>query len=587
MKRFIVALLLQPLAAAAVDETIVVTATRTPLAIDDALAPVVVIDADDLRRTAGFDILEAIRFHAGIDIGRNGGPGQTASLFIRGGNSNHTLVLVDGVRMNPGTLGAAALQNVAPGDIERIEIVKGPRSTLYGSEAIGGVVNVITRRAGAPFEAQVEAGAGRWNTRDISAALRGTDDAFYAGVHAARTETDGFPTRRQSAIDRGYDNTTLRMHAGHRAGYGTVELRHWQGTGTTEYLDFFLDPLDQDHANSVSTLEVNLEHGVSWRSRLLASRVTDEIDQNQSADFAHTVRHAFDWQHDLDIAPGRALQAGVYHADERIRAEVFGGGFDERPDVRAGYLQYSHAAGRSRTLVAARHTRHDAFGTHLTWNAEFGFRIDGRVRVTLGAGTAFRAPGSAERFGSGGNPDLDAETSRNLELGLRVAPAASHRIGVQLFQNEIDDLIAFDLATFTLDNIDRARIRGVEITHDHQHGPFSLRHAFTIQQPRDLGSDTLLPRRAERSFNSEVVYRASARIELGANLLAVSERKDSGFSDDFNAGYVLLGLSVNWRVTPQWSADLRIENTLDADYETAHGFNSAGRAAFVRLTWRQ
>src|SRR5690606_14009104 len=146
------------------DDTVLVTATRTPLAIEDVLAPVIVIDGAEIRRTATFDLAETLRLYAGIELGRSGGPGQNTSMFVRGTNSNHVQVMVDGVRMNPGTLGGAAIQHLNPEDIERIEVVKGPRSSLYGTEAIGGVVNVITRRAQAPLALDATVGGGAFGT---------------------------------------------------------------------------------------------------------------------------------------------------------------------------------------------------------------------------------------------------------------------------------------------------------------------------------------------------------------------------------------------------------------------------------------
>ena len=148
-------------------DEIVVTATRMPIARDRALAPMIVIGRDEIERSLALDLAELLRFHAGLEVARNGGPGQPASLFIRGADSNHTLVLVDGVKINPGTLGGAALQNISADLVERIEIVKGPRSSLYGSEAIGGVVNVITREAGGR-QLTASAGGGRYGTREAA-----------------------------------------------------------------------------------------------------------------------------------------------------------------------------------------------------------------------------------------------------------------------------------------------------------------------------------------------------------------------------------------------------------------------------------
>lgn len=567
------------------EETVVVTATRTSLTIDDALAPVIVISGDELRRTATIDIADALRLYAGIEIGRNGGPGQATSVFIRGTNSNHTQVLVDGVRINPGTLGGAALQNIRPQDIARIEVVKGPRSSLYGTEAIGGVVNIITRRAEQPFQADAEVAAGRFGTRAVGGGLAGRQGVWYAGVRGDHLTTGGFPPQAGTAIDRGHDNTTLGAHAGWEdAGY-RLELRHRDARGNTEYLDFFGAPVDQDFTNAVSALEYAVPLGDAVRSTLRFARAVDEIHQQQSPDYAETRRTSIDWQLDWTPAAAHAFNLGLHRARENTRAEVFGGAFDERPETRAVFGQYQRHGARTQQLVAARHSDHDAFGGHWIWNAEQAWRFGDDWRLVAGAGTAFRAPDSTQRFGFGGDPGLRPERSRNFELGLRGRLSEHRRVEWQVFENRIDDLITFDLATFTLANIDRARIQGTELAFTHARDRWYWRQSLVLQRPRDLATGDPLPRRARRSLQTALRYDAG-RAVFGLDLLATGPRKDSGFSDDYIGGYVLVNLSAQWEVTRNWTIDARLENAFDKRYETALGFPMSGRALFVRAQWQ-
>lgn len=576
-----------PLAADAVmalDDTVTVTATRTPLALEDALAPVIVITGEELRRTATIDIAEALRFHAGIEIGRNGGPGQAASLFLRGTNSNHTQVLVDGVRMNPGTLGAAAIHHVRPADIERIEIVKGPRSTLYGTEAIGGVVNIITRRATAPVMVDAELGLGGHGTRSMGASVKGRSAAWYGGVRADALDTDGFPPIAGGTLARGYDNRTVHAHAGHERETLRTELRHWQTTGNVEYIDFFGTPVDQDFDNRVTTAEV--AWSTSGRRMVVrVSRTDDEIRQSQSPDFASTARTSIDWQSDWQVAPAHKVTTGATLSREQTSAEVFGSAFDETPKTRAIFAQWHHLGDRNRALFAVRHSDHDAFGGRFSFNAEAGRALSSRWDVVAAAGTAFRAPDSTQRFGFGGNPALAPEKSRNIELGLRGKLGERSRVSWQLFENRIDDLVTFDLDTFALANIDRARIRGSEFTVAHHADRWSWRQSLVLQQPMDLGTGEPLPRRARRSAQSAVQWRLNDAWSFGGDLLLTGKRKDSGFSPDYIPGYALVNLSAEWRINARWTADLRVENALDADYETALGFAQSGRALYARVRW--
>ena len=208
-------------------EPVVVTATRTEVPIEDVLASVDVVAGDDLIRQPAADLGDALRFVPGVEVARLGGPGQQTSLFVRGTESNHVLVLVDGLRINPGTIGTAAIQNVAPEFVERVEIVKGPRSTLYGSDAIGGVINIITRRGAAQADS-VQAGFGSYDTRSASFSAGIGGERADASIAASWLDSEGFPTRTGDDTDRGYENTSFSAFA--RAGAGPVDSASPPGT---------------------------------------------------------------------------------------------------------------------------------------------------------------------------------------------------------------------------------------------------------------------------------------------------------------------------------------------------------------------
>ncbi len=235
------------------ERRIIVTATRTPTPLEEVLAPVLLVDRAEIDRSLALDPSELLRFRAGIDLSRNGGPGQTTGLFIRGGESNHTLVLVDGVRINPGTIGIAQIQNLPPQLLERIEVVKGPRSALYGSDAIGGVVNVITRRGRDGWSA--EAGVGAHDTTSASLVGGFGDQALGLDFGVSWLDSAGFPTRSDSDVDRGYDDLGVTARFSGRVGAGELALKHFNASGTTEYVDFLLTPVDQDYRNATTALE--------------------------------------------------------------------------------------------------------------------------------------------------------------------------------------------------------------------------------------------------------------------------------------------------------------------------------------------
>lgn len=561
---------------------VVVTATRSPQLADRVLAPVIVITRDEIERSLPTDPVDRLRFHAGIDISRNGGPGQTTSLFLRGTDSNQTLVLIDGVRMNSGTIGIAAIQNIEPALIERIEVVKGPRSTLYGSDAIGGVINIITRRPEDGTGINASIGGGTFDTKKAAAGIRHAGGDSRIGIDASGYKTDGFPPRTDSDIDGGYDNTSVNAYAGHRFDWLDVELSYFGARGNTEYLDFFLAPLDQDFLNSVSTLTLEAQPNAIWVSTLELSQVKDQIDQNQSDDFAHTDRYLVDWKNDVQIGRAHLVTAGAYLRRDMTDSLQFGTSFDEELDIGAVYLQDSIDWETHSLLGAVRFTDHEAFDGHLIWNLGYGYRWSDATRVILSAGTAFRAPDSTDLFGFGGNQDLEPEESLDIEIGLRHRLTPAQQVSLNVFQNRIDNLIAFDEVSSQLFNIGEARIRGIEAGYEVTAARWRASFEAIVQDPEDLDTGEQLLRRAKHTLTASLVFDGGP-YRVGTDLLVTSERMD--INDVRLAGYGLVNINAVYVLAKDWQLSAKVENLFDRNYTLAEGFNTMERAYFFQIAW--
>ncbi len=580
---FLLACLLAPAVHAAdigARDTIVVTATRSEIPIADAIVPVTVISREDIELSGAADLSELLRFEASIDIGRNGGPGQATSVFLRGTESNHVLVLVDGVRMNPGTIGGGAFQHISPEVIERVEIVKGARSALFGTEAIGGVINIITRRNTSAIEAGV--GLGSFDSRNLYVSGGYRDDDIEFGITIDSADTDGFSPSLFADIDRGYDNLSVNAYAMKDYDGGDVALRTWNADGNVEYLDFFLTPVDQDFTNRTTALEWNQTVSGLGNSSLILSTMEDEIRQSQSPDFVNSTRTTLDWQ--LTRSAGRhLLTAGVFLADENAESLSFGSGFDEDTDVRALFVQDQWTGNGQRAFVAVRFTDHETFGNETTWNIEYARDLSDTLTVNAGAARAFRAPDATDRFGFGGNPDLAPEIATEFQAGLRYTPAPRHRIDLDVYQNEIDDLIEFEFVNFTLVNVDEARIRGAELAYEYQGDNFTVSSSFVNQRAENRTTDARLLRRAEQSVS--VRYQQNiGEHRLGLSVLGSGDRED--FGGTRLAGYVLANLTGVVQVSERIQVNARVENLLDTDYETAAGFRMQERSFFVELRSR-
>jgi len=579
----------------AADETlnpVIVTASRTAQTVDDALAPVIVITREEIERSQAIDIAELLRFYAGLDIARTGGAGSQTSLFLRGTESDHTLIMIDGVKFNPGTTGGAALQNINPEQIERIEIVKGPRSTLYGSEAIGGVINIITRRGktkGTHANASMAIGGDR--TRKFSATVAHTGERFRAGLAVAANNTDGFPARLSSTLgDNGNRNTSINAYFGVALKNSLdIELSHWQSRGNNEYLSGFppFTPLalaDQDFTNSVTALTFKAAPTDIWSTTLKLSRMEDDLEQNQNTNSSRTTRNVLDWQNDIELNQHHLITAGVSLSSEDVTS-VGSSSYDEKTNVNAIFIQDNIKYGDHQLLVAARNTDHEDFGNNTSWNLEYGFQATSKLKLLAGVGTAFRAPTGNDRFGFGGDPDLQPETSRNVELGLRYKANQHHNFTVSAFDNKIKNLINVIRVpagsfNFVATNVGRTRIKGIEFGYKFAKGPWQARTEAIFQNPINESDNTLLLRRAKRSLTASIAY-TKGSYRIGADMLANGKRED--FSNVTLASYTTINLNTSYALDKDWRVQARVENIFDEEYELVNDYTTPGRTLLLEL----
>jgi vitamin B12 transporter len=587
----------------------IVTATRVPEAADQALEPVIVIDRTALEDSLAIDVGEVLRFHAGIDIDRTGGPGQPLSVFIRGANSDQSIVMIDGVRINSGTQTLAPLMNLSPELFDRIEIVKGPRSAIYGTDAIGGVINLITR-SDEPSGADVMLDYGRYGTGEF--AVDGNYRFDRTSVQAALTgqQSAGFPPYVGDTIDSGYKN--LSGTAAITTHLGNIELgaRYYQATGATQYANAVYNadftafqsfaPLNEDFSNSLLALHASGDLTDIWHMRLGLSRVVDDLRQQQAdpyapenaSDFDYTSRDTIDWQNDVKIASSwlnQTLTFGAIVYDEKTNSLSYGTGYSIDTHAQTYYLQDQLEMGSNRLLLATGLAHYPGFGDHQTWNAEYGYALTRGTLLTLSAGTAFRAPSATDRFGFGGNPDLLPESSRNFEVGIKSRIDEHQEVTLAAFQDTINDLIVFVNDPTNLlyggenQNVDRARIRGIEASWELHADPWSVRAEGSLQDPRDLVDDSQLLRRTKRSFTLSCA-RTIGRGELGLDMLLAGPRSDidavSG-NPVQDGGYLLAGMRGKLNLTPAWSVSARLDNALNRHYELANGYNTAGRSASI------
>jgi vitamin B12 transporter len=568
-------------------DPIVTTATRAPRPASELLAPIVIIERDAIERALAADLSDLLRHYAGIDIARSGGPGQTSSAFLRGTESNHVLLLVDGIELNPGTIGGPPFAAVPLAAVERIEIVFGPRAVLYGSEAIGGVINLITKRgADRPaLEASASAGSQTTTLAGLGGGFAG--GAFDGSLDLERFATGGYVIQPAAPVDRGNDRSSLNGNLGWHGGLWQARLAAFESRGMQEYNDFLLAPVSQSYEDRTTALTLVRDSG-AWRSTLSVARYADRIEQDQpnpftaADDFVMTDRDSADWQNDL-LLGRNALTLGAYWSDEHTAAESFGA-YAVDTKVTALYAADSLSFGAHSLELGLRQTDHSSAGDKTSWDLEYGYALSAATRLVLSAGAGFRAPDSDDRFSPCcGNPTLRPEDAQHHELALLRRPDEHDDFRFAAFQTDIANLISFG-PSFVLENIDRARIRGLEASWRHSDEVWDAEVRTILLDTEDLATGEQLPRRADQTLTASMA-RHYAGIDLGLDLLATSARKDSSFSTTILSGYALLGFDARWRFDESWSLRARLENALDKDYVTAGGYANPGRSLFLGVDW--
>ncbi|MEC8956514.1 MAG: TonB-dependent receptor [Pseudomonadota bacterium] len=582
LKRFLVVIalaIIAPISAIAESiETIIVTATRSSIPTKNATVPVTIIDREQIELSLAKDLSQILRFEAGLDIGRNGGPGQATSLFLRGTESNHTLVLVDGVRINPGTIGGAAFQNINPKIIERIEIVKGARSALYGTDAIGGVINIITKKINSDF-INTSVGFGSYNNKTALFEMGYNNKITEFGVTVNSNKTDGYQIRSDSDIKRGYENLTTNFYIKRNIQDNELTLRHFRANGKIEYLDFMLSPLDQDFINESLAIEFNSNSDSQINSKILISSIKDDIKQNQSTDYVYSKRNVFDGQVTYNTEYHNII-AGLYVSDEEASSYAWGSGFNEDTRSNAIFLQDSISEGKHRVFIAARYIDHVTFGNEMLWNAEYGFDINDRIAINGSTGHAYRAPDATDRYGYGGNIHLLPETSDDIQLNVeyRIDSNTSYRL--ELFNTKINNLIEYDYYSDKMLNIGKASMRGMQIGYKLNHEKYSIRADYINQRAKnDIDKNDLL-RRPKQSITINIARELNQH-RLGLSILASEKRKDFGV---ILPGYAIVNLTGQFTISQNTTINAQIENLLNKKYETAENYKMQGRSVFFDIT---
>ena len=586
--------LIPSLHAAEQADTVIVTATRTAQTVDETLASVSVITREDIEASQAQDVIDLLRLQAGVDVTRYGGPGTGASVFLRGTGSDQVLVLIDGVRVASATTGAFAWSTLSLSDVERIEIVRGPDASVYGSDAIGGVIQIFTRRND---RAYVRGQVGSYASKLVEAGLGGGKTVRYS-LNVSSRAADGFSaTNDKNTFSYNPDNDgyrqrsasgDLRFDLGKKA---KLKIGGWYSDGYTEFDAGATQPVFSNSTNSALNLRLDHHTTSAWSQNFRLGWAADDIDTVSSfPSFIRTRRWTADWQHDLTLGETALLTMGlsaIRDTAKNIDTATDSIVFDESVDTNAAYALLQTTLGRHDLQFSGRVDDYSSFGSHTSGQIAWGMNA-GKNRFTASAGTAFRAPTLNELYHPGffgfyaGNPDLKPETSLNLELGLRHRFDAHRRLTASVYRNTIDDLIAYQGTNNQAINIAEARIDGFELTYTLQQARWSAQASLTLQKAIDTDTGQDLVRRPREKFALQIQRQTATGGSYGLEWLFAGKRHDAG---TVLAPYHLINLSARTPLEKNLWLEGRIENLLDTDYELIYGYNTAGLSAYVGVKY--
>lgn len=587
-------------------DAVVVTATRTPQKASELLAETQVITSEEIARSGAGSVTELLQKQRGIEVVRNGGPATASSVFIRGANSTQNIVLVDGVRIGSATLGTANWSPVPLANIDRIEIVYGPLSTMYGADAIGGVIQIFTKQgSGAPVVG-ASVGFGSDKTRQYDASVSGATGGYNSlsySLNVSKEKSDGFSATKPgntfsyNADNDGYDKKSVTGQVGFKLAKG-----HDLG------LMFMNSELDAQYDNgagydarSNQKLEnvgvfMNNEFVQGWHSKVQVAEARDKSNDDGAAGASgksrlETKQSTFDWQNDIAIGADNLQLLASYRKEEVTSSSS--AVLNRARDTKS--LAGSYTMKRDQHLVSAslRRDKMSETGSTTTGSLGYGYQFTNTLRANASYGTSFRQPTYNELYFPGyGVASNRPEKGRNAELGLRYDDGKS-QLSAVYYHNRVTDLLIYantcpvEVATHAFGcayNVNKALLEGVTLTGRRQFGDFGVSGNIDLQDPRDQTTDKTLVRRSKKHANVAVDY-SIGQLKTGAELQLSGKRFEDAANKTPLGGYGLLNLFATYQVAQDWSVLARWNNATDKQYELARNYNTAGSTFFVGLRY--
>ena len=549
-----------------------------------------VLDLDFLNNALAKDLTSLLKNNLAIDVSNNGGMGQLSSIFLRGSNSNHTLVKINGIKINPSTAGGASVYNLDTQLINTVEIGYGPLSAIHGSNAIGGVIDISTKSQSKSVKTALGLSLGPDEFRKyIFKTNQEISDKIFFNISASNSKTDGFPSLSNSDLDRGYENKTIISNIEFNSEFTNIELSSWSAEGDIQYL-VFGSPTSQEYKNSAYGLEIsnNFERLFFYEFNLSTSQ--DLIRQNDLnflglIDITNTKREFVEFiLSEFQVFGEGDLAFGINKEKENIDYSSYGTIYKKEINTKSIFASSSFESQKNSFFSSVRSSNHDIYNDNLSWNVEGLRNLNSKWKMGLSRGSSFRSPVSSELYGFGGNIFLEPEINSSSEINIKRIGENS-RLNISVFKNNVANLIDFDYQDYVLKNITQTTNEGLEIRYKLLGNDWDINFTFRAQDPKDNQGKQLL-RRSKKSASFSLTKNING-FTTSFNFSAFGKRKD--FGDIRLPGYGLSNLSTSWVINKKLKFSLKLENVFDKDYFTAATSNAfylnQGRSVWMRLNY--
>lgn len=586
-----------PLAHAA-DAVVVVTATRFPTRADEVLNDMTILTREQIEASSASGLADLLAAQPGVQIVANGGIGKANSLYLRGTESRHAVVLVDGMRINSATLGDSAIQHIPLSQIERIEILRGPASALYGSEAIGGVVSIITRQSSGAPRFHARAGYGNRNTAELSAGIDGSQGPLRFALTAGHLQTDGTsaivnPGNAAYHPDAdGYRQDNLSGRIGYTISPGhELGANMFYSDGVSRYDPWGAGNYDARSAHTLVGFGIESRNRLTpiWSSTLRLAESMDDSTSYTSAtakSIFKTHQTQATWQHDFKTGAGDFL-AAVERLEQHVSSTT-----DyalTKRTVDSWLIGYRGRLGAHSVQTAIRRDDNSQFGGRTTGSAYYGYRITEAWRLSLGTGTAFSAPTFNQLYYPGfGDPGLRPERGRNREAAL-VWEHGHAQFSATAYRNRVTDLIATTWVgpsayDYSARNVNRAQLTGASFTGAASVGAWRWQGNIDWLDAKDETTGKRLARRA-REHGSMGVARDFGKWAINTQLVASGPRYDDVANSRRLGGYAIWNIGADYRLAADTAFLVRVTNVFDKRYELAADYASTRAALFVGIRY--